>query len=176
MTAAFTNPPKACPSPTLLRASFDYDTESGHLRWKTGNYRGHIAGTLDRAGYIRVIFQGRSWPAHRLAWAIAHGSDAVGLLDHVNGVKSDNRLLNLRVASATLNIANRPAAKGSACGLKGVSRHSNKWRARIKVGGKEERLGDFDTPHEAHLAYREAARKIYGEFATSSNPPSMEGR
>lgn len=57
---------KKCPSVEMLHALFDYDPNTGILWWKAGNYKSRAAGTPDRAGYIRVICGGQSFPAHRL--------------------------------------------------------------------------------------------------------------
>lgn len=104
--------------------------------------------------------------AHRAAWMMYTGS-ALGReeqIDHINGVRSDNRITNLRVVSQTLNAQNRRVAtKGSASRLLGVYwiRHSRKWGACIGVDGRSHHLGCFRTEEEAHQAYLEAKRRLH---------------
>ncbi|MFC5423263.1 HNH endonuclease [Bosea eneae] len=159
--------PKQCPDPELLRSLFDYDPSTGELVWKAKNYRSHIAGTPDRSGYIRVILNKQSWPAHRLIWAIHYGVEPPALIDHVNGDTADNRIENLRAASRTQNNANSAVSSRNASGFKGVSRHkaTGKWQAYIKVNGKGKHLGVFSDPVEAHAAYCAAAAETFGDFA-----------
>jgi hypothetical protein len=90
-------------------------------------------------------------------------------VDHVNGNGLDNRRANLRVATPSQNKSNR-ATIGGTSAYKGVSlspetRRRKRWRARIMAGRREVHLGRFLTEAEAALAYNEAARAIFGEFA-----------
>jgi hypothetical protein len=88
-----------------------------------------------------------------------HGSWPVGLIDHINGVKSDNRLFNLRVVDETGNSENvRRPNKRNKSGFMGVIWFQNKWRANITVNKKTKWLGDYATPKEAHAAYLGAKR------------------
>jgi len=112
------------------------------------------------------------------------GLDIKGLqVDHINGIKDDNRRENLRVATNGQNRANSKLNDNNKSGLKGVhlrkkptiknrkkkprkDRMGDRWAAQINVNGKKLHLGYFDTKEEAHAAYREAARKHFGEFAS----------
>lgn len=87
-------------------------------------------------------------------------------VDHINGLKLDNRKSNLRNCTNTENCRNRSATKKNSTGLKGVSfRSSNKkWVAQICVNYKRIYLGQFETPQDAHEAYKKAAIKMHGEF------------
>jgi hypothetical protein len=85
-----------------------------------------------------------------------------GLIDHVNGVKDDNRFANLRVVDETGNSQNiRKPNRRNKSGFMGVIFFQNKWRASITHKGKTHWLGDFKTPEEAHEAYLIAKRKLH---------------
>jgi hypothetical protein len=81
------------------------------------------------------------------------------MLDHINGVRDDNRIANLRCVSASDNLNNqRTPHTNNKSGYLGVSPFRGKWRAVIQIEGKQVHLGVFDTPEEAHHAYIEAKR------------------
>jgi hypothetical protein len=70
------------------------------------------------------------------------------VIDHINGVKTDNRVDNLRIVTQQKNCENRRS--------KGYHKIGKKWRAQIKVNKKKHHLGYFDTEQEAHAAYLDA--------------------
>lgn len=159
----------------LLREIRNYiscDPATGLLRWlmrptAKGNVKaGDIAGSKTH-GYLRVCFRGHKIPAHHLCWALHYGEWPNGELDHINGKRSDNRIVNLRLASTSQNHANKGRQKNNKTGYKGV--HFNKERglyvAQISVDGRNRFLGRFQTADLAYAAYKDAARTIYGEFA-----------
>lgn len=119
-------------------------------------YQGYKAGTL----------MYRAVRAHRVAWALHHGSWPDGEIDHINGDKADNRAINLRLVNRQQNAKNRPRCSNNSSGYKGVSMHSQtqRWTARIMSDKKSYSLGFFDTPEAAHRAYVEASRRLHGEF------------
>lgn len=87
-------------------------------------------------------------------------------IDHINGNKSDNRKCNLRFATAQQNQFNRKLGKDNTSGFKGVSRRGkNSWEAGIKKDRKTTYLGCFSTPEDAHQAYINAAKEMFGEYA-----------
>lgn len=136
------------------------------LAWNT-NYAGKPTGSLNVHGYLVVNIDWRPHAAHRLAWAIVHGEWPREFLDHINGVKTDNRLCNLRQATAQQNCMNQDIRKDNRSGAKGVTWHpqTQKWRASIKIGGKRISLGLHWTVEDASDAYIEAAKEYFGEFA-----------
>lgn len=89
------------------------------------------------------------------------------LVDHIDGDTLNNRRQNLRLATNSQNMANRKTNSNSIAGLKGVSFFGSKWRAEIQCNNKRYPLGSFSTPEEAHAAYIEAAKRLFGEFARS---------
>lgn len=87
--------------------------------------------------------------------------------DHIDGNGLNNQRENLRPATRSQNMFNRRLNKNSDSGFKGVNRRKdrNKWVAYIKVNGKQQHLGYFDTAEEAGRAYDVAARELHGKFA-----------
>ena len=150
-----------------LKATFDYDAETGVFLWKIRPSRavkaGDVAGcTEKRIGYITIGIEGRIYKAHRLAWLYTHGEWPKGLIDHINGNKADNRICNLRDVFADGNSQNvrKPNVRNKS-GFMGVIWFQNKWRASMSVNGKSKWLGDYSTPQEAHQVYLEAKRKYH---------------
>lgn len=86
-------------------------------------------------------------------------------VDHINGDGLDNRRENLRLATIQQNNCNTRTRKGKVVSYKGVSTHYNKYRARIRFERKLIYLGLFNTPEEAHEAYKAKAKELFGEFA-----------
>lgn len=161
-------------TPNDVKALLDYDPLTGNFCWKvsrrgTAAVVGRKAGCKHSQGYWRIVLDGRMHYAHRLAWAIAHGVWPENI-DHINGDKSDNRLVNLRVATRSQNMANRPRQTNNTSGFKGVYSvpSRGKWRARFKKDGRVFYLGYFDTAEEAAEAHRIAYAKAFGEYARAA--------
>jgi len=153
------------------RQLFHYDPHSGELRWRESRGRvraGRLVGSIDGLGYRAFNLEGKRYSAHRVAWLIVHGAWPSSL-DHANGVRSDNRLDNLREATQAQNLANRPTKLGKS-GHRGVyyCPRNKKWIARIWVHGRAISLGYFKTAAEAAAAYAAAAVIHHGEFAYSA--------
>jgi HNH endonuclease len=153
-----------------LRECFSYDAKTGILRWKirptTNVAIGDVAGCSDHRGYRYVRLDRQLLLAHRIAWAIHYRSWPEYDLDHRNMDKSDNRIVNLRLAARPQNNANAPALNHNGLPkgcyqLKGRQR----WYSQIKIDGKIKRLGTFATIEEAAAAFRREHRVIHGEFS-----------
>jgi hypothetical protein len=148
-----------------VRSVLNYDAISGRFTWSNGK----PAGTRKDSGYIRIIINGSSYYAHRLAWLYMTGEWPAHDIDHKNREPSDNRWSNLRHATRSENNANRPKRANSRGRLKGIYLSgSGRWTASIRYGGKERYLGSFSTEEDAHAAYVRAAREIFGEFARTA--------
>lgn len=182
---------KALPCPTVLRLLLDYDPETGEFTWKEraslwfkdgGKFTrkrqasawnrkcaGTPALTADDGDGYRV---GRLFDnlvrAHRVAWAIVHGRWPDKWIDHINGNPADNRIANLREATARQNAQNTRGRSNSSSQYKGVAKQpcGKKWVARIRSqDGKQVHLGVFNTEQEAAVAYNEAALRFRGDWA-----------
>lgn len=148
-----------------LRERLDYDPVSGVFRWKTSASNrirvGSTAGCINTIGYCQIYIGSKPYLAHRLAWLHVFGAWPDGVIDHINGNRSDNRICNLREATRAQNNANARVRSDNTSGLKGVSPLHGRWAAQ--AGGVY--LGLFDTPEEAHAAYVAAAKERFGNFA-----------
>jgi hypothetical protein len=127
-----------------------------------GGAVGEPAGSVFGNGYLAISIQGRRYYAHRLAWFYAHRVWPLHEVDHINGDRLDNRLCNLRDLPKAVNRQNiRAAQRDNALGLLGVSKKDGKFAAQIHAKGRRWLVGMFDTPEEAHAAYREAKRRLH---------------
>jgi hypothetical protein len=113
--------------------------------------------------YVRIEIAARGYLAHRLAWLYVYGAWPRGGLDHINRVKSDNRISNLRECSLRENLAN--SYRQATGRFKGTSRLRGKWGAKVTVNGKCLYLGYFDDRREAALVRATVAYAFYGEFS-----------
>src|SRR5258705_2712230 len=159
------------PIPDLdkLKECLSYDTATGLFTWKKAKSHsikvGQAAGFIDN-GYVMIRFDRHNYGAHRLAWFYTYGEWPPNELDHVNRDRSDNRITNLRLATASENQANRGATLRNSSGFKGVTFHKGKqlWMTVIRVHAKRIFLGYCRTAKEAGSAYNKAAREYFGEF------------
>jgi len=146
-----------------------YDHETGVITWKVDRShnanRGDIAGVVRKGGYRIIRVSKRPYFAHQLAWLLYYGEwPSGGEIDHKNRQPSDCRIVNLRIATHSQNMANRPT-KPSKTGVRGVHKHGTKYRAVICVEKKITIVGSFGTLAEAAEARKKAAFEKYGEFA-----------
>lgn len=160
-----------------LKELLDYDPETGIFTRKTRAAKrvqiGDIAGSMHSKGYWVVKIDNRSHKAHRLAWLYVYGVWPTADLDHVNGIRNDNRICNLREAPNGMNAQNmrHAASNNKSSGLIGASWHkqTKKWNAQITHGNRRIHLGLFDSAEEAHAAYVRAKVELH-PFNTLPHP------
>lgn len=145
-----------------------YDPGTGDFRWLIRPARhiriGDIAGSFTQERYRQIKFGGKTYFAHRLAWLLTYGEWPVGQIDHINGIKHDNRIVNLREVTSSENIqAIFTAQSNSATGLRGTTqlKATGRFQSRIAVAGKRVFLGDFETAEQAHAAYIKAKAELH---------------
>ena len=130
--------------------------------------RDELAGTLNK-GYIKIgvslIDSRRYLLAHRLAWYIYYG-ELPNVIDHINGIKTDNSISNLRSCTQQQNTFNRTSNSNNTSGYKGVAWHkgAKKWISQIRINGHLLYLGSYDSAEEANKAYEEKAKEAYGIY------------
>jgi hypothetical protein len=174
------NRTKAKPLPPIeyLRELFVVDpTSPSGLRWRVkrsgSRGAGHAAGCSSevspRRFYWLVTVQGRQMRAHRIVWAVFHGSDLGDhQIDHINGDGLDNRIENLRIATSKQNSRNRRISSNNRSGIRGVcwDASRNKWMAHIMLNGKSRTLGRFDSLDEARFVRQYEEVRLFGEFSS----------
>lgn len=146
---------------------FEYNTELGKLVWIKRSGRraviGSFVGWHNIQGYIQFGLNKRQYLAHRVIWEMHYGEIPEGMqVDHINHIRDDNRLQNLRLVSLEGNLKNRTLDKRNKSGQAGVSFHkrSKKWTASIGVKGKLVHLGSFESLEEA-VEVRKKAEEFY---------------
>ncbi len=149
-----------------IKELFDYRSDGELLRRvRTSNCIkvGDVAGHLHKNGYKQIKVDGKLYRNHRLVWFYHYGYFPEHSLDHINRIKDDNRIENLREVSQSCNLRNAKVLKNNLSGIKGVSWFSrnNKWRASINILNKNVHLGYFQTKLEAAEARWQAEVK-YG--------------
>jgi hypothetical protein len=148
-----------------LLSMVSYDRNSGEFFWnESGSGRKEKLGFFTGDGYLAVGIDYRTYRLHRLAWFYVFGVWPNGEIDHINGIKTDNRIDNLRDVSKSINMQNmRSPQKNNKSGFLGVSwsKHHGKYQARIGHKGLDVFLGYFNSPEDAHSAYLKAKRKIH---------------
>ena len=139
------------PSQAKLREDFTYNPETGDFTRYDGRW-----GWINNNGYINIMYEDTLYIVHRLIWMWVHGEEPEQI-DHINGNRQDNRLVNLRNVDHLTNQRNRTKNKNNKSGFNGVYWHkqSDKWRAEIIVDGKVTHIGSYDTPQEAADARQE---------------------
>lgn len=151
----------------FVRELFNYDPQTGVFTRRIGRQGLHakvgaIAGTRKPSGYLTIWISGANHMAHRLAWLYVHGSWPDGHIDHINQVKDDNRIANLRVATRSENMQNRQRYKNNVSGFRGVYKTSpGRWTAKITANGRKLYFGPFKSPEEAYAAYCKAAAELH---------------
>lgn len=125
-------------------------------------FAGKPVGSIDKKGYIVTKINNLSYRVHKLIFFLYHGTDP-DCIDHINGITSDNRIINLRSVSHSENQRNRNVKIRSKSGIVGVvySDKYKNWNASITVHRKRLHLGTFNNIAEAKAA-RVLAEKKYG--------------
>lgn len=151
-----------------LRAVLSYDPESGLFRRLDGRRDKTrpewYPGSPKNYGYLSLGILGGTYQAHRVAWALFYGSWPTEQIDHINRIRTDNRIVNLRQATNRENSFNSETPANNTSGFRGVVRVGKKWAAQTKVNRKNLWLGRYDTKEEAAAAYQAAMRRLAGAF------------
>jgi hypothetical protein len=137
----------------LKERGYTYDSETGKIYGVRGTEI-----TRKDEGYIVICgnknFKG-SLRGHHFAWYMTYGNVDFEQLDHINRIKDDNRICNLRVATHQQNQWNND------CKGYSWSKELKKWKARIKINHQEIYLGLFNTEDDARDAYLQAKEKLH---------------
>lgn len=178
---------KNLPSPELLRKLLRYEPDTGKLYWRertpdmfvdgkyaadrcckiwNSKHSGKEAFTTLVAGYPSGRIFNCHYFAHRVIWAIFYGEWPSNNIDHINGDKIDNKIINLRDVEQKINIRNCKINKNNKSGVVGVFwyKPTRKWHSQITFNGIRKHLGYFTDKDDA-IAARKAAEAKYGFHA-----------
>lgn len=149
-----------------LKKRFEYNQDTGvftRLFSTTVFEYGSVAGGKNSDGYIVITIFGTSYRAHRLAWLYVYGSWPESKIDHINHIRDDNRIVNLREATVKQNNENTLLRSDNKSGKKGVSwdKTNRQWKAAIGHNRKMLTIGYFKSIELASDAYRAMALKIH---------------
>ncbi|MGQ6215677.1 HNH endonuclease [Serratia sp. IR-2025] len=155
------------PDTYLLKSTFSYNKETGEVFRDSGSRKGdgEPCGTLNN-GYLCVRLNGVLYMLHRLIWKMETGEEPMHI-DHINGIRTDNRLANLRPVSRSQNNRNIGLSPRSTSGYAGVTfvRQVGKWRAHLRVNRRKISGGEFSNKIDAVLAFNSIALLHHGEYA-----------
>jgi hypothetical protein len=185
---------KDLPSQEYLKERIDYNPDTGLSYWKErplhqfknkglmntwnkGNVN-KVAGSLNNvSNYIAITIDGECYMLHRIIWKWYYGTEPKELIDHINGVRTDNRICNLREATYSENTKNiNVTPKNNTTGHIGITFSKNRYYARISVNGKRIGLGYYKTLEEAIYAREKAAREYHGEFYSNTTNIDFENK
>ena len=154
----------------ILKEYLFYDAKTGEFYWlkamsnkiKSGSQAGYDNGN----GYRRVTLCGKRLRLHRVAWAMTYGEWPKDQIDHIDGVKDNNCISNLREATHQENEFNRKASYNGTSRFKGVhwDKRIGKWRTQATFNRQTKYLGLFESELEAACAYVEFAQAHHGEY------------
>ena len=140
-----------------LKDLLSYDPETGIFTWlKPTNCSirvGASFGSAHHTGYITAHLDHKHYATHRLAWLYVHG-EWPEFIDHINHVRNDNRIVNLRNVTKIENGRNQKLRSTNKSGVMGVywDKGASKWRAVITHNNKKVHLGWFKDLDDAATA------------------------
>ena len=147
-----------------VSALLRYEPDTGKLYWKVS--RGNVlagteAGVKRKRGYRKVKIMGKLYMSHRLVWLFHNGDWPTHDLDHINHIRDDNRIKNLREAPDSVNQRNASLRHDNSSGLAGVHwrEEHQRWLVQITLSGKRTHLGSFVNIFDAACAKKSAENR-----------------
>lgn len=170
-------------TPEELRDLIDYNPDTGAFIWRerhddgspatrkfNARYAGNPVYLEPHYGYSRIGLNGgrKRYKAHRVAWAIHYGEWPEDQIDHINGVRDDNRIANLRCVTHAENCKNKRLPDDSMSGVFGIVWDKTHWVWRVTIGNSY--LGSFESFRDAY-AVRKEAEEAEGYHENHGVPP-----
>ena len=142
-----------------------FDFENGRIfRFIKLYHTYEIAGSKRSDGYIRIFINGKRIYLHRFLYEQYHNIKLTSdqQIDHINTIKDDNRICNLRIATRSQNQQNRNTHKNNKLQVKGVcwDKQKNKYKSCCKFNNKNLHIGLFDNVEDAKIAYENKIREL----------------
>ena len=148
----------------LIKANFkrfNFNFETGVVRWADGRRKGFQVGNVDSHGYKQVKINGKMVLVHRIIYYVYYGTFPEQI-DHIDRDRLNNSIANLRSATNMTNQHNVKIRKDNSSGFVGVHARHGRYQARIQCNSKRIHLGTFDTIEEAYKAYQKAKEQYHG--------------
>lgn len=151
-----------------------YDPDTGVITWKKYRNNRHkakkIAGSPHIRGYLVIGFKGKVYYAQRLAWLLHYGEWPSNQIDHINGIRNDNRIANLRLVSARGNSSNKKIHREGKLVGASYEKKLNRYCSVIEINKKYLKIGRYPTELEAHKAYMTALKFVdYAPYITKAS-------
>lgn len=149
-----------------LKTILEYDSNTGIFTWvysKGNKKNGDKAGTKTYDNYLAISLNRKKYQAHRLAWLYVYGTWPSNQIDHINGIRDDNRIENLRDVTFRENCLNKKMHRNGKLVGSHFIKHMGKWQARIRVNGREVCLGYYSTETESHKVYIKKLKELIHE-------------
>lgn len=155
------------PSYEYLNMILSYNSDTGELIWKerprwmfkadwshkhfNKKFSGKLAYGKSGTGYQHIGIFGTRYLSHIICWILYHWKQSDKEIDHINRVKTDNRICNLREVEPYKNCQNKDIRSDNTTGVSGVTRSARdkKFYSRITIKGKRIFLGTFEDINEA---------------------------
>lgn len=133
-------------------------SEAEAKRWNSRFAEKEAFQTIDSDGYFKGAIMCRHFRAHRVVWLLHYREWPKNQIDHINGIKTDNRICNLRDVTPAENSKNQRASIKNTSGFRGVywNKNDGKWQSYIRENGRSKHLGVFTDFNEAVAARQKA--------------------
>lgn len=161
-----------------VKELFEYKDDGSlvrRIRTSSGTPSGTVVGTVNTDGYLRVCIDGRLYSCHRIIWLYHYGYFPENNIDHINRIRDDNRIENLREVSISCNSRNTGNRTTNTSGVKGVawSKFGGKWQAEISFAGRKLYLGRCSDFGEA-VCLRLAAEQALDWAGCDDSSPAFQ--
>ena len=159
--------------PERIKELFEYNQETGIVIRKTKRAQfsaGSIVGTDHISGYLAARVDGNIYLLHRLIWCIAYGKWPDYYIDHIDGNKQNNILVNLREANHSENTQNAKTRKDNTTGIKGIHiKENGNYVARVQYNNKRIYLGEFESLEKASSCVEKNRLLLHEDFTNNGS-------